>query len=68
MSKDLKDMLELSHGAVKFGSVVFLRRVTHCGIVWSSDPNIIAKEPNGGWTRNGVCGKCDVDLTPFDEK
>jgi hypothetical protein len=64
----LKDMLELTHGASNNGGVVKLKRVKHCGIIWSSDPNIIAAEKNGGWTRGGTCGKCDVDLTPFDDK
>jgi hypothetical protein len=49
------------------GAVVTLNRVSHCGIVWSSNPTIIATEPAPGWTRTGRCGKCDVDLVPFDE-
>lgn len=47
--------------------IVTLNRVSHCGIVWSSNPTRIATEASPGWTRTGRCGKCDTDLVPFDE-
>jgi len=60
------DMLLLAHGAANAGTITVLRPVKHCGVVWSSDPNILVRQPNnGGWTRTGRCGKCELDLTPF---
>ncbi len=59
------NMLKLAHAGANSGTVVVLRPVKHCGVVWSSEPNVLVKYPNGGWTRAGRCGKCDIDLTPF---
>jgi hypothetical protein len=65
--RERASMMDLARAASKKGTLVNLTPVGHCGVMWSSDPTALVFYSNGGWTRTGRCGKCDVDLVPFQE-
>ena len=51
----------ISHIAT-WGTVVILEKAECCGLTWTSDAALAARDPRAAWCRDGRCGVCEKKL------